>query len=96
VGSGTVARTRRIPVERRAGAAVIAWMRHRTTGYDGLVIPRVKGRRREVRRLLAGQSRALLDAYRKGEPVDAAQCPLQRALSRPAGANGQADEGQAG
>src|SRR5580704_15316427 len=28
VGSGTVARTKRIPVEKRAEAAVIAWMRH--------------------------------------------------------------------
>jgi hypothetical protein len=35
VGSGTVARTKRIPVEQRAEAAVIAWMRHQTTGYDG-------------------------------------------------------------
>lgn len=31
VGSGTVARTKRIPVEQRAEAAVIAWMRHQTT-----------------------------------------------------------------
>ena len=38
VGSGTVARTKRIPVEQRAEAAVIAWMRHQTTGYDGMVI----------------------------------------------------------
>ena len=53
VGSGTVARTKRIPVEQRAEAAVIAWMRHQTTGYDGMVIPQVKGKRREVRRLLA-------------------------------------------
>ena len=45
VGSGTVARTKRIPVEQRAEAAVIAWMRHQTTGYDGMVIPRVKGKR---------------------------------------------------
>ena len=43
VGSGTVARTKRIPVEQRAEAAVIAWMRHKTTGYNGMVIPRVKG-----------------------------------------------------
>ena len=49
VGSGTVARTKRIPVEQRAEAAVIAWMRHQTTGYDSLVIPRIKGKRREVR-----------------------------------------------
>lgn len=46
VGSGTVARTKRIPVEQRAEAAVIAWMRHQTTGYDDMVIPRVKGKRR--------------------------------------------------
>ena len=31
VGSGTVARTKRIPVEQRAEAAVIAWLRHQTT-----------------------------------------------------------------
>ena len=53
VGSGTVARTKRIPVEQRAEAAVIAWMRHQTTAYDSMVIPRVKGQRREVRRMLA-------------------------------------------
>ena len=35
VGSGTVARTERIPVERRAEAAVVAWLRHQTTAYDG-------------------------------------------------------------
>jgi hypothetical protein len=46
VGSGTVARTKCIPVERRAESAVIAWMRHRTTGYDGMAIPRIKGKRR--------------------------------------------------
>src|SRR5262245_33863992 len=47
VGSGTVARTRRIAVEQRAEAAVITWMRHKTTGYDGMVIPRVRSKRRE-------------------------------------------------
>jgi hypothetical protein len=83
VGSGTVARTKRIPVERRAEAAVIAWLRHQTTGYDGLVIPRVKGKRREVRRELAGQSRKLLDRYRRGEPV--ADCRLARCLPPAAG-----------
>jgi hypothetical protein len=79
VGSGTVARTKRIPVERRAEAAVIAWLRHQTTGYDGMVIPRVKGKRREVRRLLARRSHQLLDGYRRGQPVPAG-CPLQKAL----------------
>ncbi len=80
VGSGTVARTKRIPVSQRAEAAVIAWMRHATTAYDSLVIPRVKGRRREVRRALAERSRELLEGYRRGEEPSAA-CPLRRALS---------------
>ncbi|MDB5320602.1 MAG: hypothetical protein JWN40_2233 [Phycisphaerales bacterium] len=80
VGSGTVARTERIPVEQRAEAAVIAWMRHKTTAYDTMAIPRVKGKRREIRRLLAGRSKALLGAYRAGRVVDPAACPLQRAL----------------
>jgi len=83
VGSGTVARTQRIPIERRAEAAVIAWLRHQTTGYDNLKIPRVKGQRREVRRMLAEQSRRLLDAYRRGQAVEAERCPLQRALGAP-------------
>ncbi|MGW8195855.1 MAG: DUF2293 domain-containing protein [Desulforhopalus sp.] len=79
VGSGTVARTRRIPLAERAGRAVIAWMRHQTTGYDQMKIVRVKGRRREVRRQLAARSALLLDAYRRGEDV-APYCPLQLAL----------------
>jgi hypothetical protein len=81
VGSGTVARTKRLPIERRAEAAVIAWLRHRTTAYDGMKIPHVKGKRREVRRLLARQSGALLEVYRKGEMVNVLACPLQRALA---------------
>jgi hypothetical protein len=81
VGSGTVARTERIPIERRAEAAVIAWMRHQTTGYDGMVIPRVKGARREVRRLLAKRSKALLQRYRRGDDP-AAGCPLAAVLGR--------------
>lgn len=79
VGSGTVARTERIPIERRAEAAVIAWMRHQTTAYDSMTIPRVKGQRREVRRLLAQRSKDLLQRYRRGEPM-VADCPLARAL----------------
>src|SRR6516225_2069212 len=82
VGSGTVARTKRIPVERRAEAAVIAWMRHQTTGYDGMVIPRIKGKRREVRRTLARRSQELLARYRRGEPVPEG-CPLRTALTNP-------------
>ena len=42
VGSGTVARTKRIPVEQRAEAAVIAWLRHQTTAYDSMAIPRAQ------------------------------------------------------
>ena len=81
VGSGTVARTGRIPVEQRAEAAVIAWMRHQTTAYDHMSIPRVKGKRREVRRMLAAQSKRLLENYRAGRPVDANTCPLHRAIA---------------
>jgi len=80
VGSGTVARTKRIPVERRAEAAVIAWMRHQTTGYDDMKIARVKGKRREVRRMLAQRSKELLGRYRRGEAISEA-CPLKRALA---------------
>ncbi|WP_435010284.1 DUF2293 domain-containing protein [Tundrisphaera lichenicola] len=79
VGSGTVARTGRIPIEQRAEAAVIAWMRHRTTGYDGMTIPRVRGKRREVRRMLARRSQDLLQRYRRGEPAET-ECPLKVAL----------------
>jgi len=79
VGSGTVARTKRIPIERRAEAAVIAWMRHQTTGYDSMKIARVKGQRRDVRRMLAQRSKELLGAYRLGES-SADSCPLAEAL----------------
>ncbi len=81
VGSGTVARTERIPIERRAEAATIAWMRHATTGYDYMEIPRAKGARREVRRMLAERSRKLLERYRKGGGVTHGECPLLRGLS---------------
>src|SRR4051812_29869740 len=80
VGSGTVARTERIPIEQRAEAAVIAWMRHQTTGYNGMAIPRVKGKRREVRRLLARRSQELLQRYRRGE-IAGDECPLMRAVA---------------
>lgn len=79
VGSGTVARTQQIPIERRAEAAVIAWLRHQTTAYDSMKIPRVKGKRREVRRMLAQRSVELLQRYRQGLPISTA-CPLWCAL----------------
>ncbi|GAO30301.1 DUF2293 domain-containing protein [Geofilum rubicundum] len=83
IGSGTVARTSMIPIEERASRAVIAWMRHNTTAYDQLSIKRIKGERRRVRRLLAEHSVALLRKYRQGIAVDA-NCPLQKAIGRPA------------
>ena len=80
VGSGTVARTERIPLRDRAGSAVIAWMRHQTTSYDHMTIVRVKGRRRQVRRELASQSIGMLQLYRDGIDIPQA-CPLHRALT---------------
>lgn len=82
VGSGTVARTQRIPVEERARAAVIAWMRHQTTGYDDMKIERVKGRRREVRRELAEISRAVIDLHRGNLPHTQQACTLCSAVAR--------------
>ena len=80
VGSGTVARTKRISLEQRAEAAVIAWMRHQTTAYESMKIPKVKGKRREVRRMLAQRSQELLSRYRRGEPAKG-ECPLKIALT---------------
>lgn len=79
VGSGTVARTQRIPVSERARAAVIAWMRHKTTAYENMKIARVKGKRREIRRQLAEASVAILNTYRRGLDIDTS-CPLKKAL----------------
>jgi len=80
VGSGTVARTQRIEVHERAEAAVIAWMRHQTTGYDDMQIARVAGRRREVRRELAQLSRAVIDLHRGPLPHAPSSCPLCTAV----------------
>ena len=80
VGSGTVARTKRISVEERAEAAVVAWMRHQTTAYDQMSIPRIKGMRREVRRELAEISRAVLDLHRRELAHAPRGCPLCSAL----------------
>lgn len=80
VGSGTVARTTRIPVEQRAESAVIAWLRHETTAYDSMSIARIKGRRREIRRQLAARSLETLKAYRQGQEISE-NCPLKKALA---------------
>lgn len=82
VGSGTVARTKRISVAERAEAAVIAWMRHQTTAYDSMTIARVKGERRAVRRELARISVAVLDLHRRDVPHGIAACPLCAAITR--------------
>jgi len=81
VGSGTVARTQMIPIEDRARAAVIAWMRHNTTDYDHKYIPRRKGARREVRHELALESLALLEIYRDGDDAPK-HCPLMTAITK--------------
>lgn len=91
VGSGTVARTERIPLPDRARAAVIAWLRHQVTSYDRMTIARVKGRRREVRRELAGLSMELLIPYRQGLDVPA-NCPIYRALTIKARSEAEAGE----
>ena len=82
VGSGTVARTKRIPVERRAEAAVIAWMRHQTTAYDSMRIAKIKGERREVRRMLAQRSKNLLARYRMEGGSGEDPCLLKEALQK--------------
>ena len=76
VGSGTVARTERIPLSERARSAVIAWLRHQTTNYDRMTIARIKGTRRQVRQELACRSLELLQRYRAGEDIPPS-CPLQ-------------------
>ena len=81
VGSGTVARTKRIPLAERAEAAVVAWMRHQTTEYDDLRIARVRGERRRVRGELARRSRSLLDQHRGGGHSGGG-CTLCQALRR--------------
>lgn len=81
VGSRTVARTAMIPIEDRAVKAVIAWMRHQTTNYESMRIPRIKGKRREVRKMLAKRSIELLQVYRDG--LDSSPgCPLTKALKK--------------
>ncbi len=80
IGSGTVARTERIPIEKRASAAAIAWLRHKTTAYDSMKIARVKGRRRDVRRELARESVQRLKTYRNGGEMDPDTCPIALAL----------------
>jgi hypothetical protein len=84
VGSRSVARTKRIPLETRAEAATIAWLRHQTTDYDTMAVPHIKGSRREIRHELAQSSRELLARYRAGNRIDKETCRLQRALRKEA------------
>ena len=69
---------------------MIAWMRHQTTGYDDMKIARVKGQRREVRRMLAQWSKELLAQYRQGDVLHES-CPLQHALAVLGSSKEQAD-----
>jgi 16S rRNA U516 pseudouridylate synthase RsuA-like enzyme len=58
-------------------------MRHQTTAYDRMAIPRVAGKRREVRRELATVSRAILDLHRRDVSHAVLACPLCSALKEP-------------
>jgi hypothetical protein len=82
VGSGTVARSSSVTLEDNAALAVTAWMRHQISAYDSTSVVRVKGARRELRRLIARQSERILAKYRSGDDVDFEVCPLYRALHR--------------
>ena len=82
VGSGTVARSSSVTLDDKAALAVMAWMRHQTSSYDSISVPRVKGARRELRRQIARQSERILAKYRSGDDVDFRVCPLCQALKR--------------
>ncbi len=91
IGSGTVARTERIPLSERVRAAVIAWMRHQTTAYDSMKIARIRGYRRDVRRGLAERSAEILATYRSGRLFAEGSCPLRAVLTEGSDARGMAD-----
>ena len=59
-----------------------------------MAIPRVKGKRREVQRMLARPSQELLERYRWGEPAPET-CPPVKALGN-GGAPPDAGAGQPG
>lgn len=79
VSSGTVACTKRISIERYAVTATIAWMRHQATAYEDMIIPRVKGQHREIRKQLVKRPKQLLNDYRNGAERPQS-CPLAAAL----------------
>ncbi len=60
--------------------AQVEFDRHQTTAYDSMTIPRIKGKRREVRRMLAKRSQELLERYRRKGTVGE-ECPLKKALT---------------
>lgn len=82
VGSGTVARSSSVSLEDKAAMAVMAWMRHQTSNYDSIAVPRIKGARRELRRQIAHQSERILGAYRRGDRIDTKTCALYKALQK--------------
>jgi hypothetical protein len=56
-------------------------MRHQTTAYDSMVIPKIKGKRREIRRMLAKQSHIILARYRRNEFTEG-NCVLVESLQK--------------
>lgn len=93
VGSRTVARTKRISTAARAAKAVIAWMRHQATAYEGIQVAKGKNERRKLRKQMARESIDILTKYRAGENVDRVNCPLARALGLGGEAAGEANVG---
>jgi hypothetical protein len=55
--------------------------------FRNMKIARVKGKRREIRQMLAEQSRRLLEKYREGRAAGET-CPLRQALSNPVSPDG--------
>ena len=82
VGSGTVARTKLLPLEQRAELATWAWLRHAITDYDHMKIPNKKGVRRQVRHKLKLQNRRILECYRSSGRTPPSNCPLRVYMKR--------------
>lgn len=81
VGSGTVARTKRLTLEERVVHAVTAWLRHQTTDYDRRRF-KDKRERSNARKELAREGKQLLARYRAGVEFAAGTCVLTAALDR--------------
>lgn len=86
VGSGTVARTRRLDLEEKARLAVNAYVRHRHTGYEARLGGPYSGFDREHHHLtkaLAGmEAREFLEEHRRAPQATADERPSARAGRR--------------